>query len=130
MPENSARPAITLGTINMDCRDSQAMADFYGKLLGYEIAWRDPDDDFIVMADPSGGPSISFQPYPDYQPPVWPEQPGEQWKMVHLDMQVEDLDAAMDYAIACGASLAEFQGRKDLRVMLDPAGHPFCLCAD
>jgi hypothetical protein len=29
---------------------------------------------------------------------------------------------------AAGARLAEYQGREDLRVMLDPAGHPFCLC--
>ena len=129
MPPPS-NPRIRLGTINMDCRDSQAMADFYGKLLGLELTWRDPDDDFIVMANPAGGPSISFQPYPDYQPPVWPEQPGEQWKMIHLDLSVDDLEAATAHAIACGGRLAEFQGREDLRVVLDPAGHPFCLCAD
>ncbi|MEO8540248.1 MAG: VOC family protein [bacterium] len=127
MPELSKRPAITLGTINMDCRDSQPMADFYARLLGFEVTWHDPDDDFILMANPAGGLSISFQPYPDYEPPVWPEQPGEPRKMIHFDMQVENLEEAMAHAIACGARLAEFQGREDLRVMLDPAGHPFCL---
>jgi hypothetical protein len=47
--------------------------------------------------------------------------------MIHLDIQVEDLEAAADFAIACGARLAEHQPRADLRIMLDPAGHPFCL---
>jgi len=109
----------------MDCRDSEAMAAFYGRLLGWQIKWR--DGTFIILGNPDGGPDISFEPYEDYQPPVWPEQPGEQWKMIHLDMRVEDLEAATAHALACGGRLAEFQGRDDLRVILDPAGHPLCL---
>jgi catechol 2,3-dioxygenase-like lactoylglutathione lyase family enzyme len=128
MPGTSARPTITIGTYNMDCRDSEEMAAFYGSLLGWEVKWR--DGNFIILGNPDGGPDISFQPYKNYQPPVWPEEPGEQWKMIHLDLSVADLDAAVAHAIACGARLAEYQGKEDLRVMLDPAGHPFCLCAD
>jgi hypothetical protein len=79
------------------------------------------------VGNPGGGPDISFESYPDYQPPVWPEEPGEQWKMIHLDMQVDDLAAATAHALVCGGRLAEFQGREDLRVILDPAGHPLCL---
>ena len=123
-----ARPSVRLGTINMDCRDSDAMASFYGQLLGWQIKWR--DGTFIILGNPDGGPDISFEPYAEYQPPVWPEQPGEQWKMIHLDMQVEDLEAATAHALACGGRLAEFQGREDLRVILDPSGHPICLCAE
>lgn len=119
------RPSVTLGTINMDCRDSEAMAEFYGRLLGWSIKWR--DGSFIILGNPAGGPDISFEPYEDYRPPVWPEQPGEQWKMVHFDMMVEDLAAATAHALACGGRLAEFQGRDDLRVILDPSGHPLCL---
>ena len=58
---------------------------------------------------------------------TWPEEPGAQRKMIHLDIKVEDLEAAAAFALACGARFAEYQGRDDLRVMLDPAGHPFCL---
>jgi catechol 2,3-dioxygenase-like lactoylglutathione lyase family enzyme len=119
------RPSIRLGTINMDCGDSEAMAAFYGSLLGWEVKWR--DGTFIILGNPEGGPDISFEPYQDYEPPVWPEKPGEQWKMIHLDMMVEDLDAAAAWATECGGRLAEYQGRDDLRVMLDPAGHPICL---
>lgn len=58
---------------------------------------------------------------------MWPEQPGEQAKMVHLDIKVNDLDAAVAYALAAGARLAKHQPQRDVRVLLDPAGHPFCL---
>jgi hypothetical protein len=46
---------------------------------------------------------------------------------MHLDIRVHDLGAAVAHALACGARLAGYQGREDLRVLLDPAGHPFCL---
>lgn len=117
--------AITVGAINMDCRDPEELAAFYARLLGWEIYWR--DHDFVILGNPGNGPDLSFQEYLDYEPPVWPEAAGALRKMIHLDMQVEDLEAATAHALACGARLAEFQGRDDLRVLLDPAGHPFCL---
>ena len=46
--------------------------------------------------------------------------------MLHLDIEVEDLEAAGAYATGLGAALAEFQPQEDVRVYLDPAGHPFC----
>ena len=101
------------------------MADFYGRLLGWEITYR--DGGFILMRDPRGGTGLSFQARRDYRPPVWPERPDSQDKMIHLDIRVDDLDAAVAHALASGARLADYQGREDLRVMLDPAQHPFCL---
>jgi catechol 2,3-dioxygenase-like lactoylglutathione lyase family enzyme len=124
------RPPISLATINMDCHDPHAMADFYGKLLGWEVLWRGPGRDFLIVGDPSGGTRISFQQYDDYEPPVWPEEPGALRKMIHLDLRVENVEEATAFAISCGARLAEYQGREDLRVLLDPAGHPFCLFKD
>ena len=121
-----ARPSLRLETVNIDCSDAGAMAEFYGRLLGWEITYRDWD--FIHMRDPRGGTGLSFQELKDYRPPVWPEEPEGQDKMIHLDMGVDDLDAAVAHALASGARVAEYQGREDLRVMLDPAGHPFCLC--
>ena len=109
----------------MDCADASAMAAFYGRLLGWEVSIR--DDDFILMRDPAGGTGLSFQERAGYRPPVWPERPDAQDKMVHLDIRVTDLESAVAHALASGARLAEYQGRDDLRVLLDPAGHPFCL---
>jgi hypothetical protein len=50
--------------------------------------------------------------------------------MMHLDVQVGDLDSAVEEALALGATLADSQPQENVRVMLDPAGHPFCLCRD
>jgi beta-phosphoglucomutase-like phosphatase (HAD superfamily) len=47
--------------------------------------------------------------------------------MIHLDIAVEDLDAGVAAAEAAGATLAVHQPQEDVRVMLDPDGHPFCL---
>ena len=77
------------------------MADFYGRLLGWQVTYR--DDDFILMQDPAGGTGLSFQEEAWYQPPVWPERPGELTKMIHLDIKVDDLDAALAHALAAGA---------------------------
>lgn len=125
MTPRGRRPVLRLQTVNIDCADAEAMAAFFGRLLGWEVTYR--DGGFVLMRDPDGGVGLSFQVIEGYRAPTWPEEPGGQDKMVHLDIRVEDLDASVAYAIGCGARLAAYQGRADLRVMLDPAGHPFCL---
>jgi hypothetical protein len=52
---------------------------------------------------------------------------GEQQIMTHIDIAVEDLEAAVAWAVAAGATLAPHQPQQQVRVLLDPAGHPFCL---
>lgn len=133
-------PTITLGTICLDCRDAHEMARFYGGLLGWEPTFTEPD--WVLMRDPGGGAGLSFQAEPGYVPPVWPEEPDRQQKMIHLDVRVtpadpdadlegdagqEALDSAARAATAVGGRLADHQPRDDLRVVLDPAGHPLCL---
>ena len=118
-------PRIRLGTVCLDCADAHAMAGFYGTLLGWEPTFTEPD--WVLMRDPGGGAGLSFQAEPKYVAPTWPEQPGQQQKMIHLDVQVDDLDAALDVAVQAGGRLAEHQPRDDLRIVLDPAGHPLCL---
>ena len=49
---------------------------------------------------------------------------------LHLDIGITDLAAGVAYAESLGASLAAYQPQDDVRVLLDPAGHPFCLFAD
>jgi len=120
------KPAIR--TICIDCADAQEMAAFYGRLLGWDVTIGEPN--WVLMRDPGGGTGLSFQAEPDYSPPVWPDPPDGRQKMLHLDIQVDDLDAAVAHAIAAGAQLADYQPRDRVRVMLDPAGHPFCLFLD
>jgi hypothetical protein len=50
--------------------------------------------------------------------------------MMHLDIRVDDLDAAGTHAAEQGAERASYQPQEDVRVYLDPAGHPFCLFVD
>ena len=47
--------------------------------------------------------------------------------MAHLEIRVHDLEAGCGHARACGATLAEVQPQEDVRVHLNPDGHPFCL---
>jgi hypothetical protein len=82
------------------------------------------------MATAPEGPYFVFQQTEGYRPPVWPPADGEQRPMMHLDFQVGDLEEAVAEAVELGAALASHQPQENVRVMLDPAGHPFCLCRD
>ncbi|UOY97626.1 hypothetical protein MUG94_07815 [Arthrobacter gengyunqii] len=53
-----------------------------------------------------------------------------QRRQMHLDIAVEDVDAATDAAVVLGAKPAEHRpAPEQWRVLLDPAGHPFSLTA-
>lgn len=106
----------------VDCPDPGALANFYGALLGWKA---DIDSDWAdVRSD--DGQSVSFQQVPGYTPPKWPGQGSPQ--QVHLDVDVDDLDAAEAAVLELGATKHEVQPGTSFRVFLDPAGHPFCLC--
>ncbi|MBV9355221.1 MAG: VOC family protein [Chloroflexi bacterium] len=105
--------------------DPRALGAFYARLLGWVVV-RD-DSGWVMLRPPQGGTGLSFQQEPDYVRPVWPPAAGAQQMMVHLDVAVADLDQGVAWAIAAGAALADYQPQADVRVLLDPAGHPFCL---
>jgi catechol 2,3-dioxygenase-like lactoylglutathione lyase family enzyme len=121
-------PSFQLQTICIDCADAHAMANFYGRLLGWEPTLWEPD--WVLMQNPDGGTGLSFQAETNYREPTWPEDVEGQDKMLHLDIRVDDLDAAVAHALAAGARLADHQPRDRVRVLFDPAGHPFCLFLD
>ena len=117
---------FTLSTINLDSPDPLALARFYGELLGWEIGVAEPD--WVVLRNPSdGGVCLSFQLEAAYVRPVWPAGPGDQQMQIHLEVQVDELAPAVDRATSLGATLASYQPQDDVRVCLDPDGHPFCL---
>ena len=124
----SDSPTFSLATVVLDCQDAHTLAEFYSRLLGWEITLSEPD--WVLMRNPMSGTGLAFQSEAWYRPPVWPEEPGEQQKMLHLDFQVDDLESAGAHAVAAGAVLAEYQPQEGVRVYLDPAGHPFCLFLD
>jgi predicted enzyme related to lactoylglutathione lyase len=106
----------------LDCPDPGALARFYGELLGWEV---DDDGDWAEIR--SGEQCFCFQQVAGYTAPEWPGQ--ERPQQMHLDVMVEDLDAAEPAVLALGAVRHEHQPGETFRVYLDPAGHPFCLCS-
>jgi predicted enzyme related to lactoylglutathione lyase len=106
----------------LDCPDPSALAGFYAEVLGWKVE-TEPEWAEIRAEN---GQCICFQQVSDYRKPEWPGQEVPQ--QMHLDVMVDDLDAAEEAVIALGATRAEHQPGTTFRVVLDPAGHPFCLC--
>jgi catechol 2,3-dioxygenase-like lactoylglutathione lyase family enzyme len=119
-------------TVTIDCRDAEALADFYCRLLSWEVTARDGRG-WVQARDPNGGVGLNFQSDSNYHSPTWPERPDEQAKMLHFEILVDDVEAAVAHAAAAGGTVAPHQPHdrdpSRIRVMLDPAGHPFCLYA-
>jgi catechol 2,3-dioxygenase-like lactoylglutathione lyase family enzyme len=109
----------------LDAPDGPALAHFYADLLGWEISSEAPDG--AGLGPPGGVAYIGTQTEEHYVRPVWPATESSQQMMLHLDFEVEDLQAAVAHAIELGAEQAAYQPQDNVRVMLDPAGHPFCL---
>ena len=112
----------------IEAPDPGALARFYSQLLDWPIGHEEPGT--AILAAPQGSIYIVFQQATDYQAPVWPPADGEQRPMMHFDFQVGDLDSAVAEALALGATVAIHQPQQNVRVLFDPAGHPFCLCRD
>ena len=111
-----------LPLVVIDCPDPGVLARFYGAMLDWKV------DVSAERASVCGGDGrcISFHRVVDYAPPTWPTQDRPQ--QMHLDMLVDDLDAAEAVAIELGATRHPDQLDTSFRIFLDPAGHPFCLC--
>lgn len=118
---------IRVSTVNISSSDPVALAHFYSRLLGRAIRTEEPE--WVVL---EGGDSvpIAFELDERYQPPVWPSEDGRPPTQMHLEVEVDDLEGALAHALECGARLAAYQPQEDVRVCLDPAGHPFCLWID
>lgn len=120
-------PAMAIArfpTFVIDCPDAGVLATFYGALLDWKVEvssdWAEARSDY--------GHSISFQQVDPYTPPAWPGQDVPQ--QMHVDVIVDDLDAAEAPVLELGATKHEHQPGTTFRVFLDPAGHPFCLCVN
>ena len=118
--------SIYLGTITIDCADEQVLCDFYHNLLGWKKTLL--HNHHAVCSD--NNVVFLFIQEDDYMPPIWPEKAGQQQKQIHFDFGVPDVEAAVQFAQSLGAVTAaeQFGSRDEYVTMLDPAGHPFCLC--
>jgi catechol-2,3-dioxygenase len=105
----------------LDAADIEKLAGFYAELTGWEVLGK--NSDWISMRTPDGR-ELAFQSAPDHVPPQWPGQDHPQ--QFHLDLQVDDYQAAAERAVSLGATRLG-EGATWI-TLADPAGHPFDLC--
>lgn len=119
MPRN---PLAIAGT-SIDCADPAELARFYLALLGGELLWENSES---VGIRTQSGLNIVAQKVTNYIPPQWPST-----SIVHFDLDAgADLADSVAYAVECGAKEAAEQPDPRWRVLLDPAGHPFCITTE
>ena len=118
---------IRLSTVNLNAPDPSALGRFYARLLGWEVKVDEPG--WVVVSGPEDV-ALSFEEDVSFQRPVWPSDPHRPPIQMHLDVRVTDLPGAVRHAEECGATEHPHQPQHDVRVMVDPAGHVFCLWLD
>ena len=130
------RPSLRVTSVTIGTDQPHDLAHFYANVLGRPVTAEDPPDPgdparggWAQIRPPEGepGPTLNFEYEQHFARPVWPSIPGEQTASQHLDIWVTDLGAAVEWAVAQGGALADFQPQDDVRVLVDPSGHPFCL---
>ncbi|MFF9912450.1 VOC family protein [Streptomyces sp. NPDC013457] len=116
-------PLMRLSAVTLDCADPLALAVFYQQATGLDLH-PSSDGDFagVVGAD---GLLIGCQRVDGHRAPEWPGQDVPQ--QLHLDFTVDDLDEAECRLVELGATRPQYQPNERWRVLVDPAGHPFCL---
>ncbi len=111
---------MELYAVTIDAPDAAGLARFYAGVIGADLGYEGPEGALISAA----GKNIMFQQISGYTAPQWPDPTHPQ--QVHLDIQVDDLDAGQEHVLELGATLLDAQP-SGFRVFADPAGHPFCL---
>ncbi|GAA3637187.1 VOC family protein [Microlunatus ginsengisoli] len=115
--------AVRLGSAVIDTDDPAGLAAFYAALLGWPVHRQ--EETWICLTGP-GGLEIAFQFSIGHRPPTWPDPDVPQ--QLHLDFYVQDLPAAVERALDLGARTAGVPDDEQVVILVDPSGHPFCLC--
>ena len=117
---------LTIGDLMIDCANAERARNFYANLTGWEkiIAYN-----CLALKTDNSLTILFVETEIPYVPPIWPEEPNEQQKQMHLDFTVDDVPSAVEEAIRLGATKAAMQyGGESCVTMFDTEGHPFCLC--
>jgi predicted enzyme related to lactoylglutathione lyase len=107
----------------LDCPDPRSLAEFYAEVLGMKI--NEDLGDWVVIGRKPGMRELAFQRTSNWVPPRWPDPQHPQ--QLHLDIRVDDVDAAEREVLALGARRLPAARETGFRVFADPVGHPFCL---
>jgi catechol 2,3-dioxygenase-like lactoylglutathione lyase family enzyme len=104
--------------------DPKSLAIFYARILGMQV--NEDSDDWVVIGREHGMRELAFQRDPSWTPQAWPPHPSRPLG-VHLDIRVDDVDAAEDTVLSLGARRLSAEPGRGFRVYADPEGHLFCL---
>lgn len=117
--------------VNVDVDDLEKAVRFYTSALGLRIGRRFSGGGielvgaeapiYMLVAAPGTAPFPGATDSRDYR---------RHWTPVHLDFAVEDIDGAVERAVAAGAKIerpVERHAYGKLAVLADPFGHGFCL---
>jgi hypothetical protein len=118
---NAGDQRTTLMGVMLDCPDAKALSHFYAELLGKPVTY---EAGGVAMIGQDGAKPVMFQQVEQYIAPRWPDPAYPQ--QIHLDVTVQDVDAAERAALDLGATRLDGAG-PNWRVYADPAGKPFCL---
>jgi catechol 2,3-dioxygenase-like lactoylglutathione lyase family enzyme len=121
-----AKQEITLMGVMLDCPDAKELSTFYAELLGKPVTY-EGEGEGVSMIGEDGAQPVMFQQITEYHAPRWPDPAYPQ--QFHLDVTVDDVDAAEAAVLTLGATSLS-SGGVNWRVYADPAGKPFCLCWD
>ncbi|MBC2865668.1 VOC family protein [Streptomyces mexicanus] len=120
---SAASPVFRYAAVTFDCSDPAELARFSSAFLGLPVVF---SSDHFVLLGQEGAPGLGFNRLTDYRRPTWPDPAQE--KQAHLEFGVDDLDTAEAHLLSLGAEKPAHQPAPDRwRVLLDPAGHPFCI---
>ncbi|MEO7269509.1 MAG: VOC family protein [Knoellia sp.] len=123
----------------LDCERPRELAEFYRQFLG--LVYRPGDElptdgsaddaDWLVLTQPDGTRQLAFQQVERLEPTTWPDDAVPQ--QLHVDYlvgSVEELEEHRATAVRLGATLRLDRSddeEEPLYVLVDPAGHTFCL---
>jgi predicted enzyme related to lactoylglutathione lyase len=113
-------PSYRWSAITIDCVSPQVVADFWAAVLGGELTV--PLPGWLRLGTIAGAvPAINFQPVPE---------PKQGKTRTHLDLVVDDLDAATARITALGGRALDqrYEYPEGVVVLMaDPEGNEFCV---
>jgi hypothetical protein len=114
---------VELAAVIVDCAAAGTMVTFYQAACGGDVIKTDGDSAWLKV----GGATVIFREVAGYRTPTWPS--ADVPMQIHLDFAVDDLGRVEKLLWQHGATTPEYQPHRDDGhvVMLDPAGHPFCI---
>jgi hypothetical protein len=105
--------------VTIDAHNPRALAEFWREVLGYQVAYDEPDE---VAIEPSGNdaaPALVFVPVPEEKVVK---------NRLHLDLAPDDQQGEVERLLGLGARRLDIgQGQVSWVVMVDPEGNEFCV---